>query len=609
MTAELQTHDERSASTGQDRQAPPWARWSGPAVVAAVLAAGQLLWFTVELLRGYFWQDDFVFLYLADTRSLGQLLLYDYNGHLQPGAFVLSWFVARFAPLSWPAAALPMVAMQAAALWLCWRFLVRLYGERWALLVPFAVVAFSPLTFVLSQWWAYGLQLLPIQLALFGALNAHAAYLARPTWWRAGHAALFVVGGMAFAEKAVLIPAVLFGLTLALADGGLRARIVGTLRDHGRLWLGYLVLLAGYVALHTWRAPLADSTAPAPRDLISLVRAMVGEGLLPALYGGPWNGNWLGFAGLAPPPAAVLAVTWSLSAVVVLLGLWLGRTRAALAWVTLGGYLAASVLLVAAARLGPFGAIIGTDPRYVADSLPVAVVCAAVALLPPRHRLAAAPPAEPPGWLRPASVLVPLVLVVAMIVGAGASIPGALPEVRHASAKDYVENARAAGRLEPNLVLYDSHVPNDIMLVFFGDDALASRALRGLGLRFDRPTGDLRMLDGTGTPRRIGLVGTVGNAPIPVEACGFPVGQRITRIPFAERVEGSHVVVQFGYYTQHAVNGTVSTPTREYQVRFESGLHALSVVADGPFTELLLQAEGPVCVTNALAGLPLPQAG
>jgi hypothetical protein len=41
-------------------------------------------------------------------------------------------------------------------------------------------------------------------------------------------------------------------------------------------------------------------------------------------------------------------------------------------------------------------------------------------------------------------------------------------------------------------------------------------------------------------------------------------------------------------------------------VRFEAGLHLLSVVADGPFSELLVQSDRAICVTNVLVGLPLP---
>ncbi|HEY0639547.1 MAG TPA: hypothetical protein VGD67_18010, partial [Pseudonocardiaceae bacterium] len=367
-----------------DRPAPPWARWPAPSLVAAALAAAQLLWFTVVLLRGFYWQDDFVFLHLAATVPIGELAFSDYNGHLQPGAFLLSRFAAAVGPMAWPAAALPMAAMHAAALALLWRFLTGLYGPRWALLVPFTAVAFSPLTFVLSLWWAYGLQLLPVELALCGALATLLTYLRRPGVGTAVPPLLFTVFGLAFAEKAALVPFVLFGVTVALTPGGPLGRLGGALRAHARLWVAFAALLVVYAAVHVWRAPLGEGGSfPTAGQLATLARLMIGEGLLPAVYAGPWNGDWVGFAGLAPPPAVVLVVTWTLSAALVLAGLRLGGWRAAAAWLTLLGYLAVSVVLLAAARLDFFGTLVGTDPRYIADAVPVAVLCGTLALLRP----------------------------------------------------------------------------------------------------------------------------------------------------------------------------------------------------------------------------------
>src|SRR5215211_6450 len=396
MTAELGTRGNPGTEQAEPIP-PPWARVDRPAVVAAVLTVGLLLWFTVELLRGYFYQDDYVYLYLGGTAPLGELLLRDYNGHLQPGTFLLSWLLAHIAPLSWPVAVLPVIAMQAAALVLCWRLLGRLFDQRWAILVPFAMIAFSPLPFGLSLWWAYALQLLPVQLAMLGALHAHVAYLRQPSRWLAAQGMLFTLFGLAFWEKAALIPPLLFGLTLTLAGGGgFGARLVDIVRRHGRLWLGYLALLVGYAAVHLWRASIEQSHRPTGRELVVLIRDLVGDGLVPALFGGPWSGEWVGFRGLALQDGWVLGVTWTAAAVIVLVGLWLGRTRAVLAWLVLGAYLAVSVLLVGFGRLGhEWRTIIGTDPRYIADAVPVAVLCAALALLRPRTAPAPVPGSAP----------------------------------------------------------------------------------------------------------------------------------------------------------------------------------------------------------------------
>lgn len=600
-------------TTAISEQPVSWQRYRSrlgrPAAVAAVLALAELAWFTVELLRGYFWQDDFTFLYLGATEPLGaELLLRDYNGHLQPGAFLLSWLVARLAPLNHAVAVLPVVAMHGLALVLCWWLLVRLFGERWAILVPFTMVAFSPLSFALSTWWAYALQLLPVQLALLGALHAHATYLQRPTRLRAAQGFLFVALGLAFWEKALLIPPLLFALTLVLADGDLRARLAGAAGRHRRLWLGYAGALAAYLVIHVVLARAdQDSRTPNAGDLARLAAELVADGLLPAIYGGPWSGNWVGLRGLAPQLPFALALAWALTIVVVIVALRSSGLRAVLALSAVVGHLVASVLLVAFTRLGEWAAIIGTDPRYIADALPVAAVFGALALIRPLTPIS--PPLETtqPAGARAAAV--PLALVAALVIGSSVSIASAVPQLRHESARSYVENVRAAVTLYPELVVYDTPVPQDMLLALLGDYAYVSRVLGPLQLRVDQPTDDLRMFDSTGNLRQIGLVDTVRATPGPVPDCGYLVDRQSVRVPLTAPVHGARRVLHIDYYTTVESSGTIATPGRQFDVRFEPGLHRLYVVADGPIEEVLMYATSGVCITDVIAGAPLPQPG
>ncbi len=130
-------------------------------------------------LNGYFGQDDFILTYRAAHAAPYDLgfLFQDYSGHLQPGAFLLAWIVTAVAPLNHTVAVLPLLAVHAVTLWLCWRVLTRLFGRRWAILPPFAVFAASPLILFPTLWWAYAMQLFPLLLAMFAALHAHLRYL------------------------------------------------------------------------------------------------------------------------------------------------------------------------------------------------------------------------------------------------------------------------------------------------------------------------------------------------------------------------------------------------------------------------------------------------
>ena len=165
----------------------------------------------------------------------------------------------------------------------------------------------------------------------------------------------------------------------------------------------------------------------------------------------------------------------------------------------------------------------------------------------------------------------------------------------------------AAYALEPDLVLYDSPVSPEVLIALFGDQALASRVFAPLGFRFSRPTDELRMLDNSGTPRRIGLVEVVGSRPGPAKDCGYLLQHdTITRVPLSNRAEGQRRVMEIGYYSQFGSDGQVALPTRDFPVHFEAGAHWLYLVVDGGFDQLLLRAQFPVCVTDVLVGAPLP---
>lgn len=611
MSADVEDEQTRPRDVVQITLVVPWGRAGAPALVAAVLAVAQLVWFTVELLRGYFWQDDFALLYLGGSRPLSQLLLWDYSGHLQPGMFVVCKVLDRVAPLNWPVAASLLVVLHAVAVVILWRLLVRLFGARWAILVPFVLITFSPPTFVMTMWWAYGMQLLPVQLALLGALYAHVANLQEPSRWRGVQSVLWTLFGLTFWEKAALIPVVLFGVTMALATGNLWQRLVSAVARVRWLWLGYLALLAGYSVLHASRTPTAGSSALTADNVRALVSYMLGDALAPALLGGPWSGDWVGFRSLASPQAWVLVVTWTVTAVVIVAGLWLSRWRAAAVWLTLAGYVVVSVVMVALTRLTTaLGPIPGADRRYIADMQVVGVLLAALALLRPRIEAAVAGATGRPSWLpaRRLPVWVPVVGLAAVVFGTSLSITGALPEQRHDAGRRFVTNVRAVSEQEPNLVLYDSAVSPDFMHMLFGDYTMSSRALFGLGLHYDQPTADLRMLDNTGTPRPIGLVETVQSAAGPVKDCGYLLGREVVRITLDDRAAKPRMVAVVGYYAQQAWDGLVTTPKAQIPVRFEAGLHNVYVVVDGPFDEVLVQAEGPVCVGEVRVGLPLPDA-
>ncbi len=143
------------------------------AIVAALLLVAQTAIRAWLGYRGYFFLDDFAFTSRAAKYSLTDLhdyLLQSYNSHLMPGAFAQIWILTKMWPLNFTAVMTVSVVLQVllGALFYC--LLRELFGTRPAILVPFAVFLFTPITLPAFEWWAAALNQLPQQLAMVAAL-------------------------------------------------------------------------------------------------------------------------------------------------------------------------------------------------------------------------------------------------------------------------------------------------------------------------------------------------------------------------------------------------------------------------------------------------------
>jgi hypothetical protein len=553
-------------------------------LAALVVAGVPFLVHALGALRGYFGQDDFVITYRAahaDPLDFAYLFQ-DYSGHLAPGTFLLAWFETAVAPLNYAVAAVPLLVMHAVALLLFWRVLVHCFGARWALLPPFAVFAASPLILFPTLWWAYGMQLLPVLVAMAAALLAHLRYLDTGHTRFAVHAVLWTVGGMLFYEKAALFAGLLFGVTVLRG-----ATISETVVRHRYVWLAHLVLLAGYATLYFGLTASQSDGDPVPAaEVAEFAYRSIVDTFLPGLLGGPLAAPG-GGATWVTPPLAVRVVAVTVTVALILL-------RRGKAWVLLAGYLAVDLALVAVTRLALVGPVIGADPRYLADAVPVAVLCATFAVLRPNR--------EPRRW---PVIAVTLVLV----VGSVASFLRLAPALQFREARDYVATARAAFAQQPGIVLYDSGVPRPVMLDWFIADAYTSRVVSLVpeAPRFDRPTETLYKLDGAGQPQPIiELTDSVHGEAGPVPDCGHLVDEEPARIPLTSASFGRRVL-RLGYFTADTGDGTITVGDTRVPVRFSEGLHVLHVVVTGTYTKVEVARNlnlAPLCVTDVEIGLP-----
>lgn len=560
----------------------------------------------ITIFQGYFWQDDFAIVHRAMKASLADpaYLFQDYNDHVAPGLFLIAGIVTAIEPLGYPVAVLPLLLLQAAATVQFWRLLTRCFGQRPAVLVPFAMFAFSPLVLFTTQWWAFALQMIPLLLAIASALGSHVRYLDTGRRRHAVYAVLWVLFGLAFFQKAALLPALMVGLTALMAPGS--PSLWSALRGHWRLWTGYLLLIAGYAAVYLSLSGARDGARqPGDQGTVEYFGRAVVDTFLRGVLGGPWSGDasttlW------APPPFEGRVLVLLATALIVAAGILLTRRRAVHAWLFAAGYLLVDLALVAFARLPAFGAMLAADPRFVVDAGLVAILFGAFAFLSPVSARAE----ESPVWSGPVRH-VAVGLTVAYAVGAVVSTSALAPALKFRESREYVAGLRATIAADPEIVLYDTQVPDTVMWRGgFGDAALISRMVDLLPqkARFDEPTEKLYQLDDQGRPQQItGLVNPRNGEEGPVKDCGWVVGEEITMVRLPEQVTGRRVVL-INYYTKDSGEGSVIVGAREQIVQFQAGVHQLALVVDGSFGRVDLRRNtsvAPVCVVAVQVGQPL----
>ena len=576
-----------------EKPAPRVARRPSVLVLAAFVAGVVPFAFHAwAALHGSLAQDDFVMTYRAAVAGPFDLgfLFQDYHGHLTPGGFFVVAVLTWWAPLNFPLLVLPLLLMRAVATVLFWCLLVRCFGRRWAILVPFTVFTASTLLLVPTLWWAYGIQIVPVVLAAVGALYWHVRYLRDGGRWWIGTFA-WTLFGFAFYEKAVVVPLLLAGVTVLLGQ---------SFRERWRYWAGHAALLAAFAGsyLALTSSQVASGGTPMTAGTVAdLTGRMLGDTFLPGLAGGPWSGPGPG-ATWAPSPFAVVVVLFAAALALLVGGARVGGRRAWRAWALLGLLFAVDVGLLALTRLREVGPAAGDDPRYLAELALVAALCGAFAFLSPGE-------VAPSGGKRERPIA--LVVCVLLLVSSAVGFSRLAPALRFEHSAQYLGNVRAAVAEDPDLVFYDTFVPSDVVHEWFGADSQASR-VAGLvpGTHFDQPTNRMHLLDATGTPHQItGVAAESHGVPGTVPNCGYTVGQTEVRIPLDTPMLGRHLL-KIDYFTSDGGEGLVDrTP-----VWFQAGLHSLYLPVDGLFDHIAVQlssAGAPVCVAKVEVGKPVTQ--
>src|SRR5215470_1425776 len=348
-----------------------------------------LLWRIQFLSHLYFRLDDFIDLDKAIQSPFDwSYLTYNGVGHLIIGVRAVGWFLARTTLYNWgldSAIDLALVGLSALA---ALRMLRTMFGERPAILIPLGVYLFCPLTMPGLGEWSSALEAIPLQLAIFMAVDAQVRYLRTARRRYFVHALLWVLFGLVFFEKGLALPPLLFAVTAAFFTGegslldGMRVTLVRLWRD----WIVYAVLIAGYVVIlaQSLRTSRVHPSAPASGAVVwRLTWGLVGKTFLPGAFGGPWRWFGGGTYALASPPIEMVVVSLAAAVIVIGASMWFRRT-AWRAWVILASWIVVADLFpIVVGRVNNYPLdLLASETRYVADAVPVLALCIGLAFWP-----------------------------------------------------------------------------------------------------------------------------------------------------------------------------------------------------------------------------------
>ncbi|WP_373684442.1 hypothetical protein [Micromonospora thermarum] len=591
-----------------------WLRADRVRAVAFALIVVSVAWRAGLAARGWFSQDEFVIAaQVLDARLDADFLLRTFNNHLMPGGLLAAWLMVRAAGfVTWPWV-LMLAVGQAAVGIAFYRLLRDLLRPGWGLLIPLCIFLFSPLTLEVSSLWLVGLLVLPVQLALVLAVAAHVRYVRTGRLRHLAVVAVWVVFGLLFDTKALLIVPLLFLLTVFLFTRGAPWRsVVRAARRHWPAWLVLTVLSGAYLAFYLTRPARALDRPTSVGQVLTFLGDLVGQTVVPGLLGGPWR--WT-YAGDGPPlvdPYDIAKwLSWAVLATLVVVTVR-RRPSAGRAWLLLACYLGLVAALFAVTRLGGvLGPLVGVIPRYVADVVLVAAICAGAALLGIRDTDEGDVSAWPvPTVLRePGAFAVGLVSMIAVLatiaVGTLWSTARFGDNWSTKHGREYLETAQAElAAAPPGTVFLDTIVPDRVVAGYFWPDNLQSHFFRPADRRpvFVKQAERPSTFDENGRIRPAAVEGWK-IVPGSVPNCGhLAEGGRTTTIPMERSLEEWPYVVQFGYFSEEATTAIIRLGDATREITLKNGLNEVFFLLKGAghAIEITVRTPGVAVCTNLI---------
>jgi hypothetical protein len=471
--------DQSAGAWGDLRPAVRWLQRKRPVLLGAiVLVAVQVVWLAQFLRHMYFFGDDFINIDLAARSPFSwSYLTYVGSGHLMIAERAITWLLVRISLYNWTISWLVLLLLVAASGAAAFRLLRTLFGERPAILIPLVIYLLTPLSLAWLGRWTAALELVPLELAIFMAINAHVVCVRTGRLRHLAASAAWVTLGLLASEKALVLPIVLFGITGAFMSGR-GSWLSGAMRSawhFRRTWMVYAALMAGYgvVLAVALRTSAVQPKAPGSvKAAVTFGWNLLKESLLPGVVGGPWQ--WYPLQdrsyALAAAPGQLEWLALAVAAAVIAVSVW-RRTVAWRAWALLACWVVlADMLPVIISQLKWYPILRALDTRYVADATPIVAVCVGLAFLPLVDLQTGASEASDgvatrgPDANRPSrsQVLRPVVaaFITVFVVGSVISAQAYKAATTGQPAAAYISNATAAIQLAPRGALVaDGPVP------------------------------------------------------------------------------------------------------------------------------------------------------
>jgi hypothetical protein len=540
-------------------------------VILSMVVLAQAGWLGFFSSRGWFYADDLPYLADASGRSLGwRYLSMPLNDHFVPGLRLVFWVLNRTTGLDYGVTVLVRLVLQALATVLLARLLVLLVGRRSGVLLAVGWYAFSPLLLPGAVWLATSVHLMPSQILVILAIDAHVRYAATGRLQFAVVSALCLLGALLFWEltglTALLLPILSLGF---VHSGSLRERLLQSLRR----WPGWLVLGA---ALGGWLAVFVSGPYGGAAQSLGASAALhelrVGwfDAVGPALIGGPWR--WFYSANvyypIAFPPLTMIILAQVCIVGVLLLALRRTGRRALVAWAMPALAFVIGTLVVAVGRFKVFGDLTPRSMNYAFTLAIPMTLAAALSLLPDTpDRLAAraagateqadpsAPTVDVSSRRQRGSGGHPLAAALSVLLLASSLLSSLTFDHRwsHNPSRRYMRHltssVRAAG---PDVNLWDTRVPPSV-LAFLSNHNHVSDVLQlaHVPARFDAPATDPLIVRDDGTIGPANLLPVANGVQAPNTPCTvLAKGRGRWVIPLSDRLGPNEYFVKISYFQQ-----------------------------------------------------------